>query len=86
MKNAPNCIPGGTETRNPKGSRVEGGLTGVFRNQRKIGFSLIHCKVACLAQRSILLPRFHPNLKGLRPGGLRPKKSNARIINIDAEF
>jgi hypothetical protein len=29
---------GGTVTRDPLESRVEGGLTGVFRNQRKISF------------------------------------------------
>ena len=61
----------------PSRSRVEGGLTGVFRNQRKISFYFIQFlryKVAQMAQRSILLPRVHPNIKGLRPGGLRPKK------------
>jgi len=49
--------PGGTVTRDPLESRVEGGLTGVFRNQRKISFYFIqflHSEVAWEAQSSTL--------------------------------
>jgi len=44
-------------TRDPLESRVEGGLTGVFRNQRKISFYLIQClhsEVAWEAQSFII--------------------------------
>jgi len=41
-------------TRDPLESRVEGGLTGVFRNQRKISLYFIHSEVAWEAQSSIL--------------------------------
>ena len=59
---------------------MEGGLTGVFRNQRKIGFCFIqflHRKVAWLAQSSILSLLTAMNIQGLRPWGLRP--NNVRL-------
>ena len=34
-------IPGGNSDTRPLEPRVEGGLTGVFRNQRKVGFCFI---------------------------------------------
>ena len=77
MKNIPNCISGGTVTRDPLESRVEGGLTGVFWNQRKVSFYFIqflHSEVAWETQSSILSVKLDMNIRGLRPRGLRPKK------------
>jgi len=52
-------------------------FTGVFRNQRKISLYFIQClhsEVAWEARSSILSIKLYMNIRGLRPGGLRPKK------------
>jgi hypothetical protein len=77
MKNTPNCIPGEQLHATSSGSRVEGGLTGVFWNQRKVSFYFIqflHSEVAWETQSSILSVKLDMNIRGLRPRGLRPKK------------
>jgi hypothetical protein len=77
--NTPNCIPGGTKTCDPEGVTRGGGFDRGVPESGKIGFCCVqysHCKVAWLAQSSILLVLTAENIKGLRPGGLCPKNSN----------
>ena len=69
--------PGGIMTRDPLESRVEGGLTGVFRNQRKISLYFIqflHSEVAWEAQSSILSVLTAVNIRGTSPQGAPPQK------------
>ena len=68
---------GGTVTRDPLESRVEGGLTGAIRNQRKISLYFIqfsHSEVAWEAQSSILPVILDMNIRGTTPRGAPPQK------------
>jgi hypothetical protein len=68
-------------TRDPLESRVEGGLTGVFRNQRKVSFyfiQILHSEVAWEAQSSILSVKLDMNIRGTTPQEAPPQK---RVTN-----
>jgi hypothetical protein len=76
IKNA-QLNPGGNSDTRPLESRVEGGLTGVFRNQRKISLYFIqflHSEVAWEAQSSILSVLTAVNIRGTSPQGAPPQK------------
>jgi hypothetical protein len=71
-------IPGGNSDTRPLEPRVEGGLTGVFRNQRKISFyfvQFLHSEVAWEAQSSILSVKLYMNIRGTTPQGAPPQIS-----------
>jgi len=65
-------------TSDPLKSRVEGGLTGMFRNQRKISFyfvQFLHSEVAWEAQSSIPFSHtLHEHKGDYAPGGSAPIK------------
>jgi len=75
-------------------SRVEGGLTGVFRNQRKISFYFIqflHSEVAWEAQSSILSVKLDMNRRGTPSqkkcyAGSQVSHSPPKKGGIDAPF
>ena len=87
MITTPNLLPGGTVTRDPLESRLEGGLTGVFRNQRKISFyfaQFLHSEVAWEAQSSILSVKLYMNIRGTTPQGAPPQKHYRASFSLSA--